>query len=215
MENLSKLNKLKKNSKERILTNQRQVFAYSLFYVYFEQYYYIRGILAENILLAISAVIFATQLITSLISALFVAGAVFLTAISLIGVCYILNLIIGGFIIEYNAVFVVNIVLTCGLAVEFCVHIMIAFLRSQGSNVERVKAALNYMGSSVLVGIGSTKLIGVIVLSFAPSTIFRLYYFRMYFSIIVLGLFYGLMVLPVCLIYFGPPHVYCSFNLFF
>ncbi len=52
------------------------------------------------------------------------------------------------------------------------------------------------MGSSVLIGIGSTKLIGISVLGFAPSTIFRLYYFRMYISIIILGLFYGLFVLP-------------------
>jgi hypothetical protein len=32
--------------------------------------------------------------------------------------------------------------------------------------------ALAEMGSSVLVGIASTKFIGVIVLAFAPSTIF-------------------------------------------
>ncbi len=193
--------------KDKDTDDARQVFAYSLFYVYFEQYHYIRGVLTQNILLAVAAVIFATQLITTMLAAFFVAATVFLTAFSLIGICYILNLIIGGYVIEYNAVFVVNIVMSCGLAVEFCVHLMIAFLRSRGTNVERVKAALNNMGSSILVGIGSTKFIGVIVLSFAPSTIFRLYYFRMYMSVIVLGLFYGLVALPITLIYIGPPHV--------
>ncbi len=189
------------------LDERRQVFAYSLFYVYFEQYYYIRGVLAQNIMLALAAVIFATQLITTVISALFVAATVFLTCFSLIGICYLLNVILGGYEIEYNAVFVVNVVMTCGLAVEFCVHLMIAFLRSKGTNLQRVQSALNHMGSSILVGIGSTKLIGVLVLAFAPSTIFRLYYFRMYISIIVLGLFFGLLVLPISLIYIGPPHV--------
>jgi Niemann-Pick C1 protein len=60
------------------------------------------------------------------------------------------------------------------------------------------------MGSSVLVGIASTKFIGVIVLAFAPSTIFKLYYFRMYLFIILLGLFNGLMFLPLLLRWIGP-----------
>jgi Niemann-Pick C1 protein len=60
------------------------------------------------------------------------------------------------------------------------------------------------MGSSVLVGIASTKFIGVIVLAFAPSTLFKLYYFRMYLFIIVLGVFNGLMFLPLILRWAGP-----------
>ncbi len=60
------------------------------------------------------------------------------------------------------------------------------------------------MGSSVLVGIASTKFIGVVVLAFAPSTIFKLYYFRMYLFIIILGLFNGLMFLPLLLRWVGP-----------
>ncbi len=193
--------------KGKEIDESRQVFAYSLFYVYFEQYYYIRGVLTQNIMLALAAVVFATQLITTIQSAFFVATTVFLTAFSLMGMSYFLNFIIGGYIIEYNAVFVVNIVMACGLSVEFCVHLMIAFLRSKGTNVQRVKSALNNMGSAILVGIGSTKFIGVVVLAFAPSTIFRLYYFRMYMCIVFLGLFYGLVALPTALIYLGPPHV--------
>lgn len=61
------------------------------------------------------------------------------------------------------------------------------------------------MGSSVIVGIASTKLIGVIVLAFAPSTLFRLYYFRMYIFIIIIGVFNGLMFLPILLSLVGPP----------
>jgi len=63
------------------------------------------------------------------------------------------------------------------------------------------------MGSSVLVGIASTKFIGVVVLAFAPSTIFKLYYFRMYLFIILLGLFNGLMFLPLLLKWIGPEPV--------
>ena len=60
------------------------------------------------------------------------------------------------------------------------------------------------MGSSVLVGIATTKFIGVIVLAFAPSTLFKLYYFRMYLFIIVFGAFNGLMFLPTVLSTIGP-----------
>ena len=69
------------------------------------------------------------------------------------------------------------------------------------------------MGSSVLVGIASTKFIGVIVLAFAPSTIFKLYYFRMYLFIILLGLFNGLMFLPLVLRWIGPQAVSYSYYL--
>lgn len=55
-----------------------------------------------------------------------------------------------------------------------------------------------------MTGIIFTKFLGVIVLAFASSTLFRLYYFRMYILIVILGCFHGLVFLPVLLIYFGP-----------
>jgi len=64
--------------------------------------------------------------------------------------------------------------------------------------------AMNQMGSSVVVGIASTKLLGVLVLAFAPSTLFKLYYFRMYLFIILLGVFNGLFLLPNILAIIGP-----------
>lgn len=60
------------------------------------------------------------------------------------------------------------------------------------------------MGSSVIVGIAVTKFLGVIVLGFADSTLFSLYYFRMFMAIIVLGFFHGLAFLPVALSLIGP-----------
>jgi len=64
--------------------------------------------------------------------------------------------------------------------------------------------ALHNMGSSVVVGIASTKCLGVLVLAFAPSTLFKLYYFRMYIFIIIIGVFNGLCYLPVMLSICGP-----------
>ena len=112
-----------------------------------------------------------------------------------------------------NAVFVVNLVTSLGFGVEFCNHIGMNFLRQAGTKEHRARRALTEMGSSVLVGIASTKFIGVIILAFAPSTIFKLYYFRMYLFIIILGLFNGLMFLPLVLRWIGPAAVrLCLFN---
>jgi Niemann-Pick C1 protein len=128
----------------------------------------------------------------------------------LMGCCWMLNEVFGGYPIEMNAVFVVNLITSLGFGVEFCNHIGMNFMRQAGDRQTRAMRALAEMGSSVLVGIASTKLLGVIVLAFAPSTIFTLYYFRMYLFIIFLGLFNGLCLLPLLLRWIGPAPV--SFN---
>ena len=52
--------------------------------------------------------------------------------------------------------------------------------------------------------LGILIILGVVVLAFASSTLFRLYYFRMYILIVFLGFFHGMMFLPVLLSYIGP-----------
>jgi len=50
-----------------------------------------------------------------------------------------------------------------------------------------------------------TKFLGVLLLVFAKSRIFEIYYFRMYMCMLVWGAIHGLIYLPVLLSYFGPP----------
>lgn len=117
-----------------------------------------------------------------------------------------LNIVIGGYPVEMNAIFVVNLVTSLGFGVEFCNHIAMNFMKQEGeTKYIRSQKAMNQMGSSVVVGIASTKFLGVMILAFAPSTLFRLYYFRMYLMIIFLGVFNGLFFLPVILALIGPP----------
>jgi Niemann-Pick C1 protein len=142
--------------------------------------------------------------LTSLGIAALITLSVFLVFFELMGCMWMLNIVMGGFPVEMNAVFVVNLVTSLGFGVEFCNHVGMNFMRQFGSRETRSRKALSEMGSSVLVGIASTKFIGVIVLAFAPSNIFKLYYFRMYLFIIVMGLFNGLMFLPVILRWIGP-----------
>lgn len=181
------------------------VFSYSLYYVYYDQYTYIRGVLFQNIFVAVGAIVVATMVLSSLRIALLIAACVFLVFFELMGAMWMMNIVVGGYPAEMNAVFVVNLVTSLGFGVEFCNHIAMNFLRQQGDRTTRAMKAMHNMGSSVVVGIASTKLLGILVLAFAPSTLFKLYYFRMYLFIIILGVFNGLFFLPVVLSWIGPP----------
>ena len=114
-------------------------------------------------------------------------------------------MVCGGYPIEWNGVFVISLMTSLGFGVEFCNHIGMSFMRQKGTRMERAKKALREMGASVLIGIATTKFLGIIVLSAAPSQLYRLYFFRIYLFIIIIGVFNGLMFLPTLLSVCGPP----------
>lgn len=63
--------------------------------------------------------------------------------------------------IELNAVSVVNMVLACGLSIEFTVHIIIFYFRCRSRDPEeKIRYAMKNVGASVFVGIVTTKIIG-------------------------------------------------------
>jgi len=208
-------------------------FPYSLVYVYYEQYSFIRAVAIGNLLLAVAAVFLASLFLTTPATALTVTCLVASATVCLGGWVWMLNphgvpdpYGGGPYGVDINAVSVVNAVTATGLSVEFIVHIAAAFFASAGkgegeeeeqydgpvkavrafcspraraARAARARSALIVMGAPVVTGISLTKLAGVIVLATAPSALFRLYYFRMYLGIIVLGVFHGLVLLPVLL----------------
>ncbi len=48
-----------------------------------------------------------------------------------------------------------------------------------------------------------SAILGVLMLAFANYNVFRTYYFKMYFSIVIFGAAYGLIFLPVVSFYHG------------
>merc|ERR1711912_129131 len=84
-------------------------------------------------------------------------------------------------------------------------HMTSAYLGDKGrTRFERVKSALKSMGPAVLAGVTMTNLPGMIVLKFATAKIIEVYFFRMGFTLTLVGFIHGIIFLPVLLTYIGP-----------
>nr|XP_025668533.1 NPC intracellular cholesterol transporter 1-like [Arachis hypogaea] len=119
------------------------IFPYSVFYIFFEQYLDIWKIALINLAVALGAVFVVCLVITSsLWSSAIILLVLVMIVLDIMGVMAILG-------IQLNAVSVVNLVMSIGITVEFCVHIAHAFMVSTGDRSQRAKIALCTMGASV------------------------------------------------------------------
>jgi multidrug efflux pump subunit AcrB len=108
--------------------------------------------------------------------------------------------------VDFNAISLVNLTMAIGMSVEFVSHTTRTFrMCTKPNRNERAKYALYHTGSAVLSGVAMTNLPGTIVLVFATSQLFDIFYFRMFLTITLLGTAHGIIFLPVLLSYFGPP----------
>lgn len=181
-----------------------EVFPYSIFYVFFDQYLSIVKLTTTLLLVALAIIfVITTILLGSLRTGLVVTLTVAMIVTDIIGTMAVFD-------VSLNAVSLVNLIICIGIGVEFCAHIARAYtypsfsLLSRGAATYKGKdarawTALVNVGGSVFSGITVTKLLGVSVLAFTRSKIFEIYYFRIWLALVVFAASHALIFLPVML----------------
>lgn len=146
-----------------------EVFPYSVFYVFYEQYLTIWQDTLKSIGISLAAIFIVTFLLmgVDIFSSIVVLITITMIIVNLGGMMYFCH-------ITLNAVSLVNLVMAVGISVEFCSHLVHTFSMSVcRTRKERAEDALVKMGSSIFSGITLTKFGGIIVLGFAKSQIFQ------------------------------------------
>ncbi|KAH8816202.1 patched sphingolipid transporter-like protein [Xylogone sp. PMI_703] len=186
-----------------------EVFPYSSFYIFFDQYSTIRSLTATLLGCALAIICIITSLLLgSVKTGVVVTMTVMMIVVDIIGTMAI-------FEVSLNAVSLVNLVICVGIGVEFCAHVARAFMFPSRSVMQdarnnkfrgrdaRVWTALVNVGGSVFSGITVTKFLGVSVLAFTRSKIFEIYYFRIWLALVIFAATHALIFLPVALSLLG------------
>ncbi|KAI7865570.1 sterol-sensing domain of SREBP cleavage-activation-domain-containing protein [Spinellus fusiger] len=120
-----------------------EVYPYSVFYIFFEQYSYIVAMAVQLLSMAILAIFVVTSaLLGSLLSGSLVMLVVIMILVDVVGVMTLWG-------ISLNAVSLVNLIICVGISVEFCCHIARGFMVSSGSLEERSTKTMVDIGTSV------------------------------------------------------------------
>ncbi|KAK3238629.1 hypothetical protein CYMTET_51371 [Cymbomonas tetramitiformis] len=172
-----------------------RVFPYSSQYKYYEQFstsrrdYMIR---VGYVLVGITGVTF---IFMGMRTTWVVVGLVSLVHLELFGLIHYLGL-------QLNAISIIMLIATFGIADEYIDHIMYAYVLASGSPGTRVATALSHYIWPISSAAGSSVL-GVVLLGWASAPILSDYFFRIFIVAIALSWLHGVILLPVLLLLAG------------
>ncbi|XP_066914671.1 patched domain-containing protein 3-like [Clytia hemisphaerica] len=167
-------------------------FPISFNYFYREQMVSVPSETMMNLVLcAIAILIITTPYLVHPLVILMVFGGFVALVFELFGLMVIWD-------VALNSISMITSIMAIGFAVDYSAHVAHAYLLVEGDTPEqRMINAISSIGASVFMG-GFTTFLGILVLIFGQSEIFRIF-FKMVFGIVVLGLLNGLLFLPVYL----------------
>jgi Niemann-Pick C1 protein len=127
-----------------------KVFPYSLFYVFFDQYEHIISMALQVLSMGVIAILGITSL---LLGSWWTGGTV--TAVCVLAVIDVMG-VMGFWGISLNAISLVNLVISLGIAVEFCSHVARAFMGAgNGVGLDKDKGKeLDERAFTALVDVG-------------------------------------------------------------
>ena len=152
--------------------------------------------LYRNMAMALGVVLFCTLiLIADFATSFIVLITVTLTIVNVAGYANFWGLSI-------DTLFAIFMTISIGLCVDYSAHIAHAFMVEEGTRDERMMKTLINIGPAVLNG-GISTFLAFVLLCMSKSIIF-LTFFKIFFLVVVFGLFHGLLFLPVVLSLIGP-----------
>ena len=173
------------------------VSTYSPYHVYFDQYLDI----TYKMVFMMGMVVLMTLIISVIVLGSIRSGMILvvmevLNTFIMVNISHILGL-------ELNSLLLGNLIMTMGITYEFNSHLVLNYMTTKGDNIDRVKEGYGRVGSTILKGIGMTKLVGVMALGLANSVVFQKYYFVFYLWYVVVVVLSANLVLPVLLVILG------------
>ena len=143
----------------------------------------------------------------------FITGSLPVTSLVMLAVILVdlfLLALIHYWDLTLNNIIIVQLVIGLGVSVDYSAHIAHTYLITDAPSemtkaqkrVYKARVAVSHMGSSVIHG-GASTFIAVMVLSFAKSYIFVVF-FKMWFGIVIFGMANGFILLPTILSLIGP-----------
>ena len=187
-----------------------KVIGYSPFYIFFDQY---STITKTSFLLIFLNLAFIFAVYSFFLKTRISFILILIITMILVSTMGFSMVFIGLFkpnVVMLNGISLVNLLICISISVEFVTHFAKAYQNKMEmtpyyySPVDLAKIATINTIPSVFSGIALTKFIGILVLTFSRSELFKLYFFLVYLSIIIFSSFFGLVFLPVFMASFGP-----------
>jgi predicted RND superfamily exporter protein len=185
-----------KNIRGCVADRPLEAFAYFYGFLFFDGLDVVDKETIQNVLIACACVF----VVNFVMLADFFAALIVLLSIGLVDVCILGYM--GHWDLNFNSVTAINLVLAVGLAIDYSAHIAHSFLTSKGSGMERAMHAVDHIGASVFNG-GFSTFLAVLPLGLSKSYVFQVF-FKMWLMIILFGLYFGIIVLPVVLKFVSP-----------